>query len=147
MGSVGNKTTALRIKNIAKRFAVWAVILLPFLLFWIFGKTLGKDIYVFEWMSDNNFWYVWIIVCILLLFRQDIAAVFLSAGSAIGILLGHFLGGFLNELSMKKITSDMPPEEIDRLSQHDGVFIWIVTLFVALIIGIFFQKKQRKPDD
>jgi len=48
---------------------------------------------------------------------------------------------------MKKITSDMPPEEIDRLSQHDGVFIWIVTLFVALIIGIFFQKKQRKPDD
>jgi len=127
-----------------KRIALYVILLSPFVLLWIFGETIGKDLYVFEWLSHNRYCYVWIAVILLLIFKQDTASIFLSVGNIAGVLLGHFIGNFLNARSMSQITDSMDQEEIYHLSTHYGVYIWAITVVIFLIIGIVMQRRKIK---
>lgn len=64
-----------------KRFRA---ILLTIGLF-VFMIVVGRCDYMFQWLAHQNFCYIWVLITLLWLLKQDICAKWLTAGSIFAI--------------------------------------------------------------
>lgn len=65
---------------------------------------------------------------------------FITVGNVVGIVLGQLLGEVIKNFRMKEITVKTSAEEAYQLSQHYGVPIWALTIFVTLVAGELIHK-------
>jgi len=136
----------LKIKNLALQLSIFSF------LYFISMVILDRSFYLFRWTADNRYLYIWVMVGFLIIFDKKNIACILTVGNVIGVLLGQFLGDYIQSINMAKITPEMTDEMIwsSGLMSHPGFHIWIFTLFLSLVIALFIQtwllkaKEQRK---
>ena len=133
-----------RVKTMCKRLPMVCIFLLPFLLLHILSSTVLRDVYLFEWMRRENYLFVWIIVAVVALFGKYYAAGIITGGYIVGIIVGQVLGDFINTQTIKKITDDMPYEQVDSLMSHYGFQIWAVVFLISIIVACIVQALQHK---
>ena len=112
----------------------------------IFSMTVAKDDYVFGWLGENKYSYVWVLAAVMIVFDQTVISYILMLGTIIGALIGKFLGDFLEKLTLAKITPDMDLGQVSMIIDHahKGVFIYWFTVFICLIIGIVLAVILKK---
>lgn len=134
-------------RNIKAKLIALAVGLVVFVGLQMFSMTVMKDDYVFSWLGENKYSYVWVLAAVMIVFDQTLISYILMFGTVFGALIGKFLGDYLNEKSIAKITPDMDNGLQARLRYHYGVFIYWFTVFICLVIGIVLSvilSKRRK---
>lgn len=114
--------------------------LLVFLGLFLISRSLLKNIYLFEWTSRYLYCCIWIIVLVLCIRKKINMAWFITVGNVVGIVLGQLLGEVIKNFRMKEITVKTSAEEAYQLSQHYGVPIWALTIFVTLVAGELIHK-------
>ena len=122
---------SLRIKRCCVDFCVICGI---FFCLYGLSMTVLSDIYVLNWTAQNRYVYLWIPILFLVIFEQRLLSYILTVGNIIGIVIGQILGDYLMDY------------------HHQGVFIWIETVFFSLIIGIFAKviicwRKKRHSNE
>ncbi|MDO5726051.1 MAG: hypothetical protein Q4P29_07140 [Tissierellia bacterium] len=120
-----------------------ALLLLPFLILFIISKTLLKDLYLFEWTSRHLYLYIWVLVLAFVLTDNKILAKAIVYGNIAGIIIGQFLGDFIRNQNISKITSDMNAEQIYRMHKHPGFQIWIIVMIISIVISLIFKKRKK----
>ena len=124
------------------------LILLGLLLLTILAAhTILNSEYLFGWLVHR--WYrplffVFAPFFILVITRKRNLATLWALGSICGLFLGNYLGEFIRQRNIAKITADMGAEQIHRLHHHPGVEIWLGTLMVFVIIGVALTYRTRK---
>ena len=112
--------------------------------------TALKQEYLFGWLAHNwSFYLLLSLIALLLnLFKKDIVSIFMTAGIAVAVFVGNYLGKYIVMLNEGKITEDMRAEDIWRLRHHPGFELWIAMNFVFLVAGVlvqlFFARKIKK---
>lgn len=115
----------------------------------IFSMTIAKDDYVFGWLGENKYSYVWISAAVMIVFDQTIMSYILMLGTILGALIGKFLGDFLEAQTLAKITPDMDHGQAAMIigHAHKGIFMYWFTVLVSLALGIvvaLFQHQRKR---
>jgi hypothetical protein len=122
--------------------------LASFAIIYILARTVWSDIYLLEWTADELYLYIWIPVILLSLSKKTIIASALTIGNVFGILLGQLVGDAIKYSNMQKIIEVMKEEQRYYLMSHKGVYLWIFTILIFLIFGVFIssmmKRKQQK---
>lgn len=126
--------------------------LLTNLILWVSLYLISRFIlnneYLFGWIAKN--WKFYGIVCLLplffLIFGKRYVSVIHSFGIFIGAFIGNYFGAFLLVQNVQKITSDMSQETQYRLNTHRGFEIWMVSIFVAMIVGFIVERYMKKKE-
>lgn len=125
-----------------------ALQLASFMIIYILTRTVWSDIYLLEWTADELYLYIWVPIILLSLSKKTIIASALTIGNVFGILLGQLVGDAIRYSNMQKITDDMKEEQRYYLMSHKGVYIWIFTILIFLILGVIIssimKRKQQK---
>lgn len=95
----------------------------------LFGYLIfiGRSDYMFSWLAHNNFCYVWAVIAVLWLFKQDICAKWLTAGSILAIFPAQVV------------------ESIGK-SANWGIGVWIGMVVLFLIFGLLLQYRKWRKD-
>lgn len=99
---------------------------------------LGRSDYLIEWLAHNNFCYVWAVIVVLWIFRQDICAKWLMAGS----ILAVFPAQIMENIKFLHFGKDNPTAH----SFYWGVPTWIVLTVLSLFIGVALQYRKWRKD-
>lgn len=108
--------------------------------------------YLFDWFRHQETLYFIFSGMVILtsLFVSFKLGYVLVGGHVLGLFLGYFLGDFLLEKNLSKITESMGAGEVYRLSYHYGVFIWLSTIILSLLLFFlvtFIMKTRRRNTD
>lgn len=95
----------------------------------LFGYLIfiGRSIDMFNKLASNNFYYVWAVIAVLWLLKQDICAKWLTAGSILAVFpaqIAEILGNSLNW----------------------GIGVWIGFVVLFLIFGLLLQLRKWRKD-
>lgn len=136
-------------RNIKANLIALAVGLVVFVGLQALSMTVLHDDYVFGWLGDNKYSYVWVLAAVMIVFDQTLISYFLTFGTILGACIGKFLGDYLEEKTLAKITPDMDLGQVSMIIDHahKGVFIYWFTVFICLIVGIVLSVilgKRRK---
>lgn len=133
-------------RRTVKLKTIWFLTTFGVLLIWhALSRTLLRDIYLFEWASeDGRYLLVWIPVAVLILAGQYWVSSALAVGDLAGIVIGQLLGDGIAAWNSAKITPDMDAGAIYQLQTHYGAFILLAVLLIFLTAGIALQVRQRK---
>ena len=121
--------------------------LIPYIVLYSISRLFFDDLYLFKWMSDRIYLCIWIVVLLLAYTNKYWIASFLTFASIAGVIFGQFLGDFIRFNNIKLITSMMAKEEQARLYLHQGVPIWILTVFILTLIGIALEIIKKKRNE
>ena len=121
--------------------------LIPYIVLYSISRLFFDDLYLFKWMSDRLYLCIWIVVLLLAYTNKYWIASFLTFASIAGVIFGQFLGDFIRFNNIKLITSMMAKEEQARLYLHQGVPIWILTVFILTLIGIALEIIKKKRNE
>ncbi|WP_099206099.1 hypothetical protein [Scatolibacter rhodanostii] len=128
------------------------LLLVPFVILMLLSQTVFKDLYFFEWTADHYYSYLWVAVFWLTAIGKLKFSIPLSAGNFVGVFAGQFLGDYIRNKNMAKITEAMTAEQQYQLQSHPGFQIWMNTLVIFLVSGLAIsiylgRKKQKKRKD
>lgn len=118
-----------------------------FVAVYFLATIFGNDLYMFGWLA-YNFHFQWLIcaaILILLLLKKRILAIFISIGNFIGIIGGQFIGDWIRDINIAKIYDEMSAEQKHQLSNHPGVFIWLLILLILTALGcaLYYFGKEK----
>ncbi len=119
---------------LAKQKVKIIVVVSLFLSIYLITVFFFRNYYVFEWTARHHYLYLWLLGIFLTYTEKDDYAVVLSIANIVGIIIGQFLGDYLRAQNMMKITEQLDNETIYRLSNHDGVLIWIAIIVISMVI-------------
>ncbi len=136
-------------RNIKAKLIAFAVGLVVFVGLQVFSMTVMKDDYVFSWLGENKYSYVWVLAAVMIIFDQTLISYILMFGTILGACIGKFLGDFLEERTLAKITPDMDSGQVSMIIDHahKGIFMYWYTVFGCLVIGIVLSIILRKRRD
>lgn len=116
--------------------------LLGFSLVFLLSATNLKSEYLFGWANHN--WAFPLVLCLIALLltiiNKQLISAFMSIGIIAGLFMGNYLGSFLRALNIAKITQGMSNQEIAKLQQNQGFFIWLVTLIGFILVGVITER-------
>ncbi len=118
--------------------------LLPFIILYILSNTVLKDLYLFEWMARNSYAYIWLIIIGFTFTNRMVYSVSLVISNVFGILIGQFLGDWMQNKNIQTITSDMTAEQQARLHLHHGFEIWIVAVLLFFSLSLLIHKYMKR---
>lgn len=113
----------------------------------LWDKFLPDDLWMFHEAADISFLYMWLISISLIACDQNVVAMAITIGNAVGIVIGQFLGDLVYSFNSFKVTDDMDVQAIHHLMQHRGIFIWIYTILLFTIVSVLLEivwYKRRK---
>ena len=113
------------------RLKVIGVILVVFLCLYV----IGRDPYLIGWLANNYFLFVWVPICILLLFKMSACAWCITGGSFLGIAAGQ--GAQQLKLLLFKGSAD-------ENALYWGIPVWIAVVLLAAALGVYLEIRQRK---
>lgn len=112
------------------------------------AQTLLNSEYLFEWIAHN--WMFYVGLCVIaylpLLFDKQYVSILMTDGIVVGIFVGNYVGAFIRDINISKITDQSSAEEIYRLQHHPGFEIWMGCIVVGIILGVIVQKRFGKRD-
>ncbi len=120
--------------------------LLPFLMIYLLSKTIFNNYYLFEWTASHLYLYTWLIAIVLILSKKYSYALMLSLANFFAVFIGQFVGDYLKQLNMAKITTTNDAETIAHLSNHHGFEIYL-SLILITMIGFFIIDKKRPKNN
>lgn len=123
-------------RNIKGKVIAFAVALIVFIGLHVLSVTALKDAYLFEWLARASYCYIWAGVIVLILLDQTLVSYFVTLGTACGAFIGQYLGDYLCERNMAKITPDMSGDMKYYLSMHQGVFIFAIVVLGFAAAGV-----------
>lgn len=139
-------------RNIKGKIIALAAALIIFIGLHALSVTAFKDVYLFEWLARARYCYVWAASVLLILFDQTLVSYCVTLGALCGAFIGQYLGDFLRERNMAKLTPDMSNEIKYRLSLHHGAFIFAITVLGFAAAGIVckvsvsaYRKRKKQP--
>lgn len=109
--------------------------------------TILNSEYLFGWLAHRwyrPFFFVFAPFVILAMTGKRKLQTLWALGSVTGLFLGNYLGEFVRQRNIAKITADTGAEQIHRLYHHPGVEIWLGTLVVFMLIGVALKYRKRK---
>ncbi|OLR64160.1 hypothetical protein [Peptoniphilus porci] len=117
-----------------------------FILTFVISRKYFNNVYVFEWTSHRYYLYLWLGVLILTYLDKKYISYAITLANVIGLFIGQYLGDYIQSINIAKITNNTDAENIYRLSKHYGVFIWIFSIMLAILIAIMigFIKRYKK---
>lgn len=118
--------------------------LLPFLILYIISALALNELYLFKWLLDRWYLFVWMIAVILAYRQKHFIAISLTIGSILGVPLGQFCGDIVRNHNIQGITASMSPEEVAKRHLHPGVPIWIITVLLSVLVGIILESHYKK---
>ncbi len=117
------------------------------LIYYLSYRVLSYRIFyieLFVWMAENKYCYIWILSFLFILFRKYILSYCVTFGNILGIFIGQYLGDYIRNIRMEKITPFSTVEQKWYLSMHYGVAIWIIVILIFLIIGLVVSRIINK---
>lgn len=131
---------------IIKRLILVLVCFVPFAVLYVITEMFLQDVYLFEWIVDNNFLYLWVLTSLFAVFGKKIIAISVSYLSILVIPIISFIDEYYIALRKSQITADMTNEELYYVSYHSGAYVWIISVIVLIILSsiISFVLKKRK---
>lgn len=132
----GKKGMVMR--RILTTFIHCFIILLTFYILFYLSHTV-LTLYLFIWAAHNNYLYLWVIAVILAIFQKPSVAYSITAGNVAGVIIGQYLGDYIQAVRSAKITDTMSAEMIHHLSNHHGALIWLIVILVSIAVGILLQ--------
>ena len=128
-------------KNRIKRVLVTSVqiglIIAYFLILhyvcWFLDECLGRRIYIFAWLCKNNVLLLSSLVCILFIFiKRPLACFGICIGSAIGIILGHFVA---QDASVSS-----------PVNMNNGWVFYLAAVYLLSLIGLVFDYRHSSAE-
>lgn len=124
-----------------KRYFITIII---FATLYFTSKTVFAKLYLFQWTARHHYLYVWIFSIILLYYKKHIVSFSITFGNLCGILIGQFLGDYIQHKNILKITTAMSSEQKYSLYHHPGVEYWIITIIIFTMFGILVNKNKTE---
>ena len=118
--------------------------MLLFVLIYVFSLLFLPDYYLFEWTARHYYLGIWLAGVALIYLKKEDEALALAVVNIVAILVGQFLGDYLQKQNMLKITDQLDNEAIYQLSKHHGVLIWIMTIVSCMIIFEIVKKLRKQ---
>ena len=113
------------------RLKVIGIILLVFLCLYV----IGRDPYLIGWLADYYFLFIWVPICLLLLFKLATCAWCIAGASFLGIAAGQGAEQ-LKQLVMK---------DSEGVATHYwGIPVWIAVVVLGAVFGVYLELRQRK---
>lgn len=91
---------------------------------------LGRSNYLMVWLAENNFCYVWAGIVLMLIFRQDICAKWLTAGSILAVFPAQL---------MESLKGSFYKTEAIAATKSWGIPAWVALVGVSLAVGVWMQ--------
>lgn len=134
----------MKINSQIKRiiFHCFITALVYMLIYYLSYRLFRIDIFL--WTADNKYCYIWILSFLFIIFRKYILSYCVTFGNICGIFIGQYLGDYIRNIRMEKITPYSTVEQKWNLSMHYGVAIWITVILIFLIIGLVASKIINK---
>lgn len=107
-------------------------------------RTYFDGLYLFEWTARHRYLYIWAAAVILAFAGRGYLSFALTAGNAAGIFCGQFMGDWIRENNMLKITPGMDAGTAYQLQHHPGVEIWLSVILSFLLVSIIMHKIRMK---
>lgn len=101
-----------------------------FTLLYVISTAFLSHVYLFEWTARNGYCFLWVPVLVLSLLGRRDAAVLLSAGNWLGVVVGQVL--------------DSAGFAADNCSGLPIVFSWLATAFGVLAVGLILRAVMRR---
>lgn len=114
-----------------------------FIISQVLYKYFPQTIYLLKWTADR-YYILFIIIIGLNYFEKYHLSKLLLNGHVLGLIIGEIGGRIIYFSNTKKITPDMSPEEVYRLSKNPAVLIYFCILIIFLLYGIYREKNKRK---
>lgn len=114
-----------------------------FIISQVLYKYFPQTIYLLKWTADR-YYILFIIIIGLNYFEKYHLSKLLLNGHVFGLIIGEIGGRIIYFSNTKKITPDMSPEEVYRLSKNPAVLIYFCILIIFLLYGIYREKNKRK---
>lgn len=100
--------------------------------------------YLFKWIAHNKVIYIAVaLIAILITFFRKNIGYFITLGNICGLFLGRFIGDYIKNQSMLRITEDMSSQTKYQLSKHYGVFIWIYCILISILISLIIELVKK----
>jgi len=109
------------------------ICLIPFVALFVLTKLVFQELYLLEWMTRHWYLGLWAISFIVALFNQKWGYV-LSLSNFISVVLGQFVGDYIKNQNISKVTSEMSNEQIAHLYHNPGFRIWLFTFSLIVVI-------------
>jgi len=116
----------------------------------LFFSEVPRFSYTAEWTSRHYFLFVWVIAILCAIFNLPFTSLTITAGCFIGIGLGDFIGKRIIDSNWHKINQlisegvSVSVETLNLADYHYGVFIWLETILVAIVIGLIADMLHRR---
>ena len=111
-----------------------AVVLLPFAALAVLTELFLEDVYLYSWMYDNRYCYLWLAAALFALFDKRALAYIFSYGDLFAIILGSFISDRLHDYTVSLITEDMSNQMKVYLHLHRGFRTWLYIMLVILAV-------------
>ncbi len=113
------------------RCTATAITIMVFGCLYALSQTLLHDVYMFEWMVRNLYYFIWIPALICAVFNKIALSHAITFGNLVGVIAGQLLGDFIVSYNIICITPD--------ITVHHGTFIWMIIVLVFVVAGILLQ--------
>lgn len=131
--------TNILTQNPRSRIMAMTAVIVIFGGLYALSRTLLSGVYLFEWTSRELYLFIWIPALILAALNKTAVSYAITLGNPAGVIIGQLLGDFIVTQNTKLITPDTTPDLVYRLTSHQGVFIWVITVIVFTAVGIVLQ--------
>ncbi|MBN4051077.1 hypothetical protein JYU11_01305 [bacterium AH-315-G05] len=136
-----------------KKYFILALVIFSYVVVFLFCRLFlmrGSPMfsYTANWVARQYFLYIWVASILFAIYNLYIASLATTLGSFVGIILGHVIGGHMKAKNLERldqlIESGASAQEIQALHSNKGVYIWLLTILIACIIGLFFDILLKK---
>lgn len=117
---------------------------LLWLFIYVIFSLLDNSHYLFKWIAHNKVIYIAVaLIAILITFFRKNIGYSITLGNICGLFLGCFIGDYIQNQSMLRITEDMSSQTKYELSKHYGVFIWICCILISILISLIIELVKK----
>lgn len=117
---------------------------LLWLFIYVIFSLVDNSHYLFEWIAHNKVIYIAVaLIAIMITFFRKKIGYSITLGNICGLFLGRFIGDYIRNQSMLRITEDMSNQTKYELSKHYGVFIWIGCILISILISLIIELVKK----
>lgn len=114
-----------------------------FIISQVLYKYFPQTIYLLKWTADRYYILFIIIIGLNYFEKFDLSKLLMNA-HVLGLIIGEIGGRMIYFSNIKKITPDMSPEEVYRLSKNPAVLIYFCIMFLFLLYAAYREKNKNK---
>ncbi|MBR5949219.1 MAG: hypothetical protein IKZ82_11345 [Clostridia bacterium] len=133
---------------VLKRIAYSLICVLPFAMLYVLSELFFKDAYLFKWMRDHYYLFLFAAAMLIAFVNFKAGAAF-SLSYFVSVTAAQFIGAAVQNHRFATLTADMSEGELSRIVSVNPTFaIWLITfamlLFACALFVIFKRSNAYK---